>query len=273
MPPTKAADVTEMLRRHYLPDNRPPGGVFAPEIQSPDGTRRADLIWLSTTTSGRRFMVGHEVKVSRADVMVELRDPAKSEPWMQYCNQWWLVLSSQSLIDGLEVPEPWGIMAPPSGRRTRSMTILRPAPTLSPIAAADGVARVTAWLNNKYVDLQGSVERETAWRDRTIAQLREQVATLQQGAPRQLSPHAQRIWDIHSEVEKRLRRGGHFAVAEDSDIVAAIVDLATVRRQVRTVVRSLEGLDRSVASIAAAVAALPAVTACDDMLDFGEASA
>src|SRR5690348_2999491 len=74
-----AKHMVEMLRRHYLPEGRPPAGVFAPEIGSPDGKRRADLIWMPTTIAGGTGLHGHEIKVSRSDLLTELDDPTKAD--------------------------------------------------------------------------------------------------------------------------------------------------------------------------------------------------
>lgn len=66
MTETTARDVLDMLRRHYLPEGKPPGGIFAPEIQSPDGGRRADLIWQGVTAGSGYRLIGHEIKVTRS---------------------------------------------------------------------------------------------------------------------------------------------------------------------------------------------------------------
>lgn len=267
-PPLTSADMVAMLRRHYVPDNRPPGGIFAPEIGSPCGSRRADLIWLSTTTAGGRYMIGHEIKVSRSDVIVELRDPTKAEPWSQFCNQWYLVVSDPALVEGLEVPEAWGIMAPPSGRRTRSMTVIRKAPALTPSAAGDGVARVAAWLNQRHMDLQYELESEKR-SHRYATERLERELELRSGAPRSLSPHARRIQELSMRVEKALQKRQVWAHPTDDDIVAALVDLAIVRNAVRQLADSASNIRRSVDLIGKALDSLPEVQI--DQTLFGEA--
>lgn len=124
----EAHDVLRLLENHYNPPNRQPSWNLLPEIQAPRSNRRADLIAMSLGDSNGHHLVGHEIKVSRADVVNELKDHTKPDPWLRYCQQWWLVVSDPVLVEGLDIPERWGIMAPPSGRRTRSMTVLREAP-------------------------------------------------------------------------------------------------------------------------------------------------
>jgi len=148
-----SGDVIMLLRRHYRMDIerpgslRPPTSILATEVCSPDGSRRADAIWATATMSGPPLLIGHEIKVSRADVLSELRKPDKAEAWAPYCNEWWLTLSDASLADGLDIPSAWGIMAPPSGRRTRSMTIVRPAAHQEPVNSAAAWRNVLAWLS------------------------------------------------------------------------------------------------------------------------------
>lgn len=258
--PLTSADMIDMLRRHYVPEGRPPAGVFAPEIGSPCGSRRADLIWLSTTIAGRRHMVGHEVKVSRTDVMVELRDPSKADPWAQYCDEWWLVVADPSLIDGLEIPEVWGIMAPPSGRRTRSMTVIRNAPKLQPIASADGAARVAAWLNQRHVALEFSCGREIDWRDRTIETLKHQIRTLKEGTnPRAISPAVQRAMNIIRIAEKEMSANRMWGRVSDEVIASAVADLEKVRNATRDLQRNLEGARNAIRRASKALDDLPEI--------------
>jgi hypothetical protein len=156
---TTATAMIHMLRRHYLPDETRPAGVFAPDIQAPGPVqRRADLIWLGCTAAAGSHLVGHEVKVTRQDLLAELGDLTKSDPWQRYCDRWWLVVPDLSLIRGLEIPESWGVMLPPSGRRTRSMSVHRPAPPLRPLEQAPALRTLTAWQHWKLRDAYNRVE-------------------------------------------------------------------------------------------------------------------
>lgn len=227
-----ADDLLTMLRRHYQPENRPAAGLFAPEIQSPDGSRRADLIWAPTTSTGGYGLVGHELKVSRSDLLVELADPAKCDPWAQFCEYWWLVVADPAMLDGVTIPHAWGVMAPPSGRRTRSMTIAKPAPKLHPVDPARAFRKLMAW--NMYRS-----EAELAPLRGQLAQAREQLQRKDQ-ADRELqvgrhgrSPHAVRVSRILTAVRQRAERARLWSLTDadiDEAVIAAAVDhLATIR--------------------------------------------
>lgn len=154
-----AADLLAGLRRHYIPDARFPGGVFAPEIAAPDSQRRADLIWLGVTAATGREIVGHEVKVTRQDLAAELADPAKAAAWQQYCDRWWLVVPDPALLHGHTIPDTWGVLTPPRGRRTRPMTVHRPAPRLSPAPQEPALRTITAWLHWRHHRLSRQLGR------------------------------------------------------------------------------------------------------------------
>lgn len=130
----KAQELVTMLQAHYGgTPSKPAPGYLAAEVEAPDSVRRADAIWLPLDGYNRGKIIGHEIKVSRSDVLAELADPSKAEAWAKFCNRWWLVVADPKLVDGLEIPEGWGIMAPPSGPRSRRlMTIVRKAPDRRP---------------------------------------------------------------------------------------------------------------------------------------------
>lgn len=141
------------------PPSKPPGGRLLKELQAPHSTRRADALYLPITTAGRGTIIGHEIKVSRSDVIAELRDPLKADSWMQYCTKWWLVISDPSLIDGLVIPDEWGIMAPPT--KGRFMTTIRPAPTLRPAPGRMHEAWGTIFARVAYAEI--AVEKQAQW--------------------------------------------------------------------------------------------------------------
>ena len=71
---------------------------------------------------------GHEVKVSRADWLTELRDPDKAESFKRYMHHWWLVVSDAAIVKPGELPDGWGLMVK-SGATLRAKV---PAPRLNP---------------------------------------------------------------------------------------------------------------------------------------------
>lgn len=55
---------------------------------------------------------GYEIKVSRADLLTELRDPGKADAGIAQCDSWWLALSDPGLLkDSDPLPDGWGVLA------------------------------------------------------------------------------------------------------------------------------------------------------------------
>ena len=76
--------------------------------------RHADAVAFGIWPSHGLAIHGYELKVSRADVQKELKDPTKADAVGGYCDFWWLVISDLKIIDGLVIPESWGILHPKS---------------------------------------------------------------------------------------------------------------------------------------------------------------
>jgi hypothetical protein len=128
-----ATDMLDLLRRHYEPPpSKPMGGAFITEIQAPHSLRRADALWCPVTSGNRGQIIGHEIKVSRSDLITELHDPHKADTWLKYCHRWWLVISDEAFLEGLDIPPEWGILVPPRRANTRFMHVVQKAPSLAP---------------------------------------------------------------------------------------------------------------------------------------------
>lgn len=223
---TTSAEMVAMLRGHLGgAPSKPEPGFFLGELEAPLGLRRADALWLPLDSQRRGQLWGYEIKVSRSDVMAELVDPTKADAWLRYCDRWWLVISDPALIAGLDIPEHWGILGPPTGRSKRLMTVLRPAPALKPATREPAFAKVLTRLfygdgttESELRDLRRTIEyrdRELAGRDdrlrvltaeiqklggRTSSHDREQVeqlvdAVLKVGAERGVSQ-----WGVRADV-------------------------------------------------------------------------
>jgi hypothetical protein len=237
--PVTARDVLDLLRRHYLPEGRQPAGIFAPEIQAPASPRRADLIWQGVSIAAHGKLIGHEIKVTRSDLLAELADATKPDAWLRYCDEWWLVVSDPALIEGLEIPELWGIMAPPSGRRTRSMTVLRKAPRLKPVDKGPAYETIARWLHWRLYR-QGVDHR--AMQD-TYQRQQQELAELRLRTPRE-SPARERLYEVVERIviglggpqsleAERIGRWEH--EVEVADVIAALRDLGSVYRRAELV--------------------------------------
>ncbi|SHX32445.1 Uncharacterised protein [Mycobacteroides abscessus subsp. bolletii] len=125
----KTTDLLALLRRHYIKPGQPlPGGVFLHEVGgngSWGASARADAIYVGFTSSSGRILVGHELKVSRADWLNELNKPGKADQWADQCHTWWLVVNDLSIVQDGELPPGWGLMSP--GRSKTRMAIHTPA--------------------------------------------------------------------------------------------------------------------------------------------------
>jgi hypothetical protein len=92
-----------------------------------DGQRIADFIAVDKYMS-TLAMHGQEVKVSRADWLTELRDPAKAEAIKRYMHHWHLVVPDADIVKPGELPNGWGLMAISAGK----LRIKHRAPRLDP---------------------------------------------------------------------------------------------------------------------------------------------
>lgn len=76
------------------------------------GGRRADAIAMNMWPSRGLAIHGFEIKVSRADWVKEMKNPAKAEAIWGFCDYWWLVVSDRSIVRDDELPQGWGLMVP-----------------------------------------------------------------------------------------------------------------------------------------------------------------
>ncbi len=257
-----AAHMVEMLRAHYAgAPSKPEPGYFIEEIEAPRSSRRADAIYVPLASQLRGQIHGIEIKVSRADLVVELKDPTKADAWMRYCDRWWLAVADPAMIQGLDLPEWWGVLAPPSGRSTRLMTVVKPAPLLKPADKADAWLSIVTRMYYRGDDVDSEIRKlkgraELAEQDaeRTQERLNEAVQEL---AELRLSDDDRRA--IVEIVGKVRRAGWHYSSefgygaadrVEAEDIVTALLNLGQLRRDTANLamrVRSQrEQLDRSV---------------------------
>lgn len=112
--PLAAADVTRglcrLLLRHEL----------TPLAEVPlDGGRRADVMALDP----RGAVTIIEIKVSRADLLGELRKPAKSAAYRALCGQCWFVLKA-GIAQPEEIPPEYGVLI----GHDAHLELARPAP-------------------------------------------------------------------------------------------------------------------------------------------------
>lgn len=108
-------DLLARLQRHYIkPSEALPGGVFLPECgwNGQGGISQCDALYVGFTSSSGRILIGHELKISRADWLRELAKPGKADDWADQCHEWWLVVSDPAIVHPGELPAGWGLMSP-----------------------------------------------------------------------------------------------------------------------------------------------------------------
>lgn len=237
--PTTARALVELLRRHYLRDDRHPAGIFAPDIQAPGPTlRKADLIWLGCTAAAGSELQGHEIKISRVDLQRELADLTKSDPWQRYCDRWWLVVPHVSIIAGLELPESWGVLLPPSGRRTRGMTVHRKAPRLEPAEQAPALRTLAAWQHWRHRDLTNRLRDAQTHLERAERNFREQAL--------ETSQRADPAYGVISQIINQLGGvwmgaiGNWQRAVKVEDVVTALRDLGDTYRRRDDIQRDMD---------------------------------
>lgn len=76
------------------------------------GGGRCDFLAICTWPSQGLELIGHEIKVSRADWRKELESQHKAETFARFCRRWYVVTPSALAAQiKHEVPETWGLLS------------------------------------------------------------------------------------------------------------------------------------------------------------------
>lgn len=121
----------DLIRKRHAGD----GWIVFTELGDRSGyyaKRHADAAALGVWGSTGHELHGYEQKISREDVKREMQDPSKMMGVGQYCTYWWLVVADMKIVDGLAIPDSWGILAPTKRGGQTLLKVERKAPKLKP---------------------------------------------------------------------------------------------------------------------------------------------
>lgn len=88
-------------------------------------SRAADAMGIGLWPSRGCHLYGFEIKASRTDWLKELKNAAKAEAFIPYCDYWYIVAGSREIVKPGELPEGWGLIVP----RGEGLEIVTPAAT------------------------------------------------------------------------------------------------------------------------------------------------
>lgn len=114
----KAFNIHDALQTRY------PTDAYALFFEVRNGTgnqrrtvRTADALVMSLWPSRGLDLIGIEIKSSRSDWLRELADPAKAEEGLfPYCDQWYLAVADEKIVQAGELPKTWGLLVPKGGK-------------------------------------------------------------------------------------------------------------------------------------------------------------
>lgn len=103
----KASEVKDLLRDMHSDVSR---WVTAEEVpvKTGGGSRRLDFVAMECWESRGHALWGFEVKVSKADLGREIRDPSKHTCFFE-CLDYYSIAAPEEIVDVNKVPEAWGI--------------------------------------------------------------------------------------------------------------------------------------------------------------------
>lgn len=236
------AELLALLKRHYIKPGAPlPGGVFLPEVGwNGGGASRCDAIYVGFTSTSGRLLVGHELKISRADWLNELNKPGKADAWADQCHQWWLVVSDPAIVAEGELPHGWGLMSP--GKSKTRMTVHTKAETRA--------ASTPSWNAVRSV-----IARQDTLRAQAIAEgtrdahenaRRAAERTVEERLARRHGPDTEELQRRMAAVEEAL--GGPIDWSDGDRVSYGCVDLGLVA-ELGAAARALGGVHNAVEAI------------------------
>lgn len=146
------ARVTHNLEAMVRKRHEGPAWIVFEQLANATGascSRHVDMAALSMWTSHGAFAFHvYELKRSRGDLQKELKDPRKADAIGQYADYFWLVVDDVKIIDGIVLPENFGVLAP----KNQVLRVVTKAPKLTPKPMTRGfVAAMIRNVTTQYV--------------------------------------------------------------------------------------------------------------------------
>lgn len=228
----------QLLERHYIKPGPFPGGVFVPEcgINGSGSQSRADALYVGFTSTSGRLLVGHEIKVSRADWRKELDTAGKADFWADNCHQWFIVAPGPEIVPKEEVPAGWGLMYPSPRTKTRMQIVLRPDTHKDRVPSWDAVRSILGRLDTLRATRDESYRRQLDERLRKEIEQRvaDRLATTRagRGLTRADQDRLASLDRIEEVLGKKIDRFGFHATGDaiGPDLAAAALRLASATR-------------------------------------------
>jgi predicted nucleic acid-binding Zn-ribbon protein len=157
----------------------------------------------------------------------------------------------------MKIPDAWGVMSPPSGRRKRTMTIIKEAPLLKPVNKEPALVRLMTWHAQKQRDEIRQLEIEKRTLENRITGLKHDVQSAKVG--RGVDYEEQKVFEIYHEYKKRLKDMGDsdpygsYGVGknEREDVIETLIDL----RAARLLERKIDSENRAIVNALSALTA------------------
>jgi hypothetical protein len=151
--------------------------------------QRYDALAVGIWPSSKQLVHGFELKVSRSDLLHELRDLTKSEEAARNVDRFWLVLGDKTILRDTDlVPDSWGILAAVG----RGLRIIRDAqPQEGALTRSLLIGAVTRSL------VQPTIGREVRYRDalvRSDKEYRQQLEHIRASSRERENAQRARTW-------------------------------------------------------------------------------
>ncbi len=137
----RTALMRDALHRHFVIEKS--GAESAILLEEVPNTMRwaqrsADVlvfhIWQTAQQKrGGAKLEGFELKASRGDLKAELANPDKHTTLAAYCDTWTLLAFDDAVIEGLDIPESWGVTVTAGDADCRDLRVVRKPSTREPL--------------------------------------------------------------------------------------------------------------------------------------------
>lgn len=218
-----------------------PSWIVVSELGNSTGgniKRHADAVAMGLWPSRGYEIHGYECKASRGDVRKELDDPSKADAVGKFCDYWWLAVEDLKIIDGLVIPDMWGILYP----KNRILRAHRKAPKRKATEVNRGfIAALIRKVCERWVPKHEHEELKNGASEKLRAEVERELKHKRSSAERDLRNALEAIerFEKHSGVELTRTFGG------DEKMVINSWETERIAEAVKVVIAARERVGRS----------------------------